>query len=97
MISRADFMCTIGYEGNAAVVDASLKRACGALSTIELAEKGLFKQAVCSAIYEGGEPLAKVLEIYNSRTAHPLAGVEELKRIFGVSEVPEGIARVIVI
>jgi hypothetical protein len=89
---------TIGYDGSTAVVDGSLKRRFGSLSTAELAEKRLFKQALCSAVFGGREEeLNLVLERYNERTEHKLAGVEELKRMFGVFEVPEGVTRVLVI
>ncbi len=98
MIGRRDFVFTIGYDGGTAVVDGSLKRRFGALSTVELAEKGLFKQALCSAVFEGREEgLVQVLESYNARTEHKLAGVEELRRMFGVFEVPQGITRVLVV
>ncbi len=106
MISRGDFVFTIGYEGNTAVVDGAMKKRYGTLSTIELAEKQLYKQAVCSAVYEeaaqnrensGNEALLRVLEIYNRDTERKIGSVEELKRTFGVYEVPEGIGKVMVI
>ena len=98
MISRKDFVFTIGYDGGTAVVDGSLKRRFGSLATFELAEKGLFKQALCSAVFEGQEEgLSRVLELYNARAEHKLAHVEELKRMFGVFEVPQGITRVLVV
>ena len=106
MISRGDFVFTIGYEGDTAVVDGAMKKRYGSLSTIELAEKQLYKQAVCSAVYEeaaqnhensGEEALRRVLEIYNRDTERKIGKVEELKRTFGVYEVPEGIGKVMVI
>ena len=98
MIGRKDFVFTIGYDGGTAVVDGSLKRRFGPLPTVGLAEQGLFKQALCSAVFEGREEaLGHVLEGYNARTEHKLAGVEELKRMFGVFEVPQGITRVLVV
>lgn len=103
MISRGDFIFTIGYEGNVAVVDGAMKKRYGSLSTEQLAEKQLFKQAICSAVYDEsagkqvGEALRRVLEIYNRNADRNIAGVEALKRTFGVQEVPEGIARVTVI
>jgi len=100
VIGRKDFVFTIGYDGSTAVVDGALRRRYGSLGTVQLAEQGLFKQAVCSAVYDaaedpaaGSEPLRKVLEVYNSRAEVKLASVEELQRVFGVFEVPEGITR----
>ena len=98
MISRENFIFTIGYEGNTTVVDGSLKKRYKSLSTMELAEKGLFKQALCSAIYESqSEALEQVLNVYNIMTESKLKSTDELKRIFGVFEVPEGIGKVMVI
>jgi len=98
MISRKDFVFTIGYDGGTAVVDGNLKRRFGSLSTGGLAEKGLFKQALCSAVFAGKEEdLAGVLELYNARAEQKLAHVGELKRMFGVFEVPQGVTRVLVV
>jgi hypothetical protein len=99
MIGRADFLFTIGYEGNTAVVDGNLKRKYGRYTTEQLAAEGLFKQALCSATHAqaGQGALEKVLEAYNAQAQQKLGSVEELKRIFGVFEVPAGIARVLVI
>jgi hypothetical protein len=108
---------TIGYEGNTAVVDGAMKKRFGSLSAAQLAEKGLFKQALCAVIYEqsadasgrgasrkagGGEPsgtevLERILELYNQNTEHKLPSVEDLKRVFGVFEVPAGIGKVLVV
>jgi hypothetical protein len=103
LISRRDFVFTIGYEGSAAVVDGALKKRYGSLSTEQLAEKQLYKQAICSAVYEQAtgkdalESLQRVLEIYNRNSAVKIGSVEDLQRIFGVYEVPDGIAKVTVI
>jgi len=103
LISRRDFIFTIGYEGNMAVVDGTQKKRYGSLSTEQLAEKQMYKQAICSAVYEqssakeGVEPLQRVLEIYNRNAEIKIGSVEELKRTFGVHEVPEGIAKVTVV
>ena len=51
MLSRGDFIFTIGYDGPAAVVDTQAKKKYGKLSTRELAEKGLFRAAYSSAVY----------------------------------------------
>ena len=51
MLSREDFVFTIGYDGPAAVVDNHAKRKYRKLSTRELAEKGLFRAAYSSAVY----------------------------------------------
>lgn len=106
MISREDFVFTVGYEGKTAVVDGNLKKRMRKLSPEALAKEGLYKQALCAAIYDRQLPkkpkgsdnlvsleavLEKVLAIFNKNTEARLNSVEELKRTFGVFEVPEGI------
>jgi len=88
----------IGFEGSAAIVDAKLQSRFGGLSSRGLAEEGLFKQAVCSALFSGSqEELEQVLLVFNQRTAHPIGSVEELKRTFGSFGIPEGVTKIVVI
>ena len=96
MISRVDFVFTIGFSGNTAIVDARQRRAYAGLDTAQLAEKGLFRSALCSAVYNGSaEEMELVLEAYNARVAggQRIDSVEHLQRLFGVYEVPESIGR----
>jgi len=95
---REDFVFCIGFEGSTAIVDGRLLRRYGSASTRRLAEAGLYKQAVCSAVFAGSDAdLNEVLSIYNSRTTTPIRTVEDLKRTFGVSAVPEGVKKVTVV
>lgn len=95
MIGREDFIATIGYEGNVAIVDKSLKKRYGGLSTQELAEKGLFKPALCSALYnKSKEEFELVVKTYNQNTARKVQSVEDLKRIIGVNAVPSEVEKV---
>jgi len=95
---REDYVFCIGFEGSTAIVDGRLLRRYGSSSTRVLAEAGLYKQAVCSAVFAGSGPdLAEVLSIYNSRATTPIPSVEDLKRTFGVSGVPEGVKKISVI
>jgi hypothetical protein len=41
--------------------------------------------------------LQRILEIYNRDSEGKIGSVEELKRTFGVYEVPEGVGKVMVI
>ena len=96
MIKREDFIFTIGYSGSSAIVDNSLKKKYGSLDSEALAKKGLFKAALCSVIFANRESeLDKVLAIYNSKAEGAIRSPEELKRKFGVFEVPAEITRVI--
>jgi hypothetical protein len=95
---REDFVFCIGFEGSTAIIDGRLLRRHAALSTLQLAEAGLFKQAINSALYASNpQELEEVLALYNQKTGSPAGSVEELKRIFGVSGVPEGVKKVTVV
>ena len=92
MFSREDFIFTIGYDGDAAVVDSQAKKRYSSLSARELAEKGLFRAAYSSAIWSkdgSGDPkeLETVVEIYNRITGASLTTDSSLDRLFGVFPV----------
>lgn len=95
---RADFVFCLGYDGSTAIVDGRMQRRFGALGCRELAEAGLFKQALCAALFDADEEgLGEVLARYNALTSHPVGSVAELERLYGVSGVPEGVTKVTVI
>ena len=98
MISREDFIFTVGYKGNTAVVSGMLKRRYSKASIDELIKNGLFKPAICYAMYERDDKaLEKILNMYNEMTEYRVKSVEELKRIFGVTKLPEEVNKVIVL
>ena len=95
---REDFVFCIGFEGSTAIVDGRLARRHGSSSTRQLAEAGLFKQALGSAVFNGSaQELDEVLAIYNQGTTSPVRSAEELKRMFGVFGIPEGVKKVTVV
>jgi hypothetical protein len=97
MISRKDFVFTIGYDGPAAVVDGQAQRRYGALSTRELAERGLFRAAYSSAVYSGAaEEKAVVAELYNKASGTAYDAGSALDRLFGVFPSVE-VKRIIVL
>ena len=92
---RQDFVFCIGFEGSTAIIDGRLLRRYGARSTRELAEAGFFKQALSSAIFSGNpQELEEVLALFNNGVRTPVGSVEELKRVFSVYGVPEGVKKV---
>ncbi|MDR1351736.1 MAG: hypothetical protein LBK05_00520 [Treponema sp.] len=101
MLSREDFVFTIGYDGPAAIVDSQAKRRFGSLPTLELAEKGLFRAAYSSAVYSKDPAEIKaVLEIYNRAIAAsggtaPAGAAPSPDRLFGV--FPVEVKRIIVL
>jgi hypothetical protein len=85
MLSREDFIFTIGYDGPAAVIDGQAKRRYGNLSTRELAEKGLFRAAYSSAIWsKDKKEIETLVEIYNRISGASLTSDSPLDRLFGV-------------
>ena len=88
MLSREDFMFTIGYDGPIAVVDGQSKKRYGSFSTLALAEKGLFRAAYCSALRSGKpEDVDLVIEAYNKASGSSLTRESPLGRLFGVLPV----------
>jgi len=90
VLSREDFVFTIGYDGPAAVVDNHARRKYGKLSTRQLAEKGLFRAAYSSAVYSKDPQEQRfVAEAYNKLKGQSPADVSDadvsaLGRLFGV-------------
>jgi len=98
MLSREDFVFTIGYDGASAIVDGRAKRQYGKLSTMELAEEGLYRAACASAFYEMKKdegPMREFIAFFNARAGTTYTKAEELQRLFGVNL--EGVSRTIVL
>jgi hypothetical protein len=95
MLSREDFIFTIGYDGPHAVVDGQAKKRCGGLSTAELAARGLYRAAYASAVYARTSPengdresdLRALVEAYNRVSGAGLDASSPLDRLFGVFPV----------
>ena len=88
MLSREEFIFTIGYDGPAAVVDSQAKKRYSSLSSRELAEKGLFRAAYSSAIWsKDPKQLESVIEIYNKISGASISTDSSLDRLFGVFPV----------
>ena len=85
MISREDFVFTIGYEGEQAIVDGKAKAQYGKLDTMGLARAGLFRAAFASALY-GGKPeeFTEFAVYYNECSGGALSSPEDFSRLFGI-------------
>lgn len=95
---RADFIFCLGFDGATAVVDGRLQRRYGSLSARELAEAGLYKQAISAAVFDNDQQsLDAILALYNRTAARPVASTTELERLYGVTGVPEALSRVTII
>lgn len=85
MISREDFIFTIGFEGAVAVVDGKAKKEFGKLNTMQLAEKGLYRAAFSSALYSGKpEEMKAFIDYFNSVAGTKYMEAVQLSRLFGV-------------
>ncbi|MCX7774813.1 MAG: hypothetical protein N2067_01770 [Spirochaetaceae bacterium] len=86
MISREDFIFCIGFDGETAIVDGKAKKEFGRLSTMELAEKGLYRAAFASALYSGNEEeMRAFMEFFNGKAGTSYTETAQLSRLFGVS------------
>jgi hypothetical protein len=95
---REDFVFCIGFEGSTAIVDGKLMRRHGSRTAVQLAEAGLFKQAINAALYdEDAAALGQIVALFNAKTGSGVRDADGLKRIFGVSGVPEGVKKVTVV
>lgn len=94
-MKRDDFIFSIGYQGDSAIVDSRTAKKYGSFSSVELAEKGLFRAGFCSAMYDGDEgAMQQVVAVYNRVSGASLEGVEDMKRLLGVFSVPESVSKV---
>ncbi len=94
-MKREDFVFTVGFQGNTAVVDKRAKRKYGKLTSEKLIEMGLYRAAFCAALYDGDDAaMRKLIESYNATHDASYETVAQLKRLFGVDSVPENVSRV---
>lgn len=97
-MQREDFVFCIGFEGSTAIIDGRMMRKYRSHTARQLAEEGLYKQAVSSAVFAGSaEQLEEVRTVYNQKTTVPVRTVDDLKRMFGISIVPEGVKKITVV
>jgi hypothetical protein len=85
MISREDFIFTIGYDGGTAIIDGKAKAKYGKLDTAGLATAGLYRAAFASALFsDKPEDLKTFADIFNAKAGTAYSTKEEFQRLFGV-------------
>ncbi len=101
-MTKEEFSFTIGFQGDTAIVDKRAMRQYSRLSTMELAEKGLYRAAFCSALFSGnGQEMDEFVRHFAEKTAladpesSRMESEDQLKRLFGVYTVPDEIKRVV--
>ena len=94
-MKRQEYIFTIGFSGNTAMVDGKALKSYGSLSTGDLLKEGLFKPALASAVNAASsEEQAEVLEAYNSAAGSSYGKIEQLQRVFGLETSPENIEKI---
>lgn len=87
MISREDFVFTIGFEKDAAIVDSKARSKYGHMDSMALAREGLFRAAFASTLYSKDDKEFRAFaEYYNSVAASNYSKPEDFMRLFGVKE-----------
>ncbi|UTC65978.1 MULTISPECIES: hypothetical protein [unclassified Treponema] len=82
-----DFINTIGYDGNSAIVDKARLSKNSNKNIDELLQTGAFRAAAAYAVYtESEDDLQKVADEYN-KLSNSNYKKEQIKRLFGVSKV----------
>jgi hypothetical protein len=94
-VKRDDFIWSIGYQDDAAVVDGISRKKYRGYSALQLLEAGLYRAAFCAALYDHDEE--SFLEQYRAVTGLPDASTASLKRLYGVFSAPDHVNKVVVI
>lgn len=85
MIARDDFVFCIGYDGDTAIVDGKAKKEFARCSTMELAEKGLYRAAFASALYsKKPEEMKTFIDFFNKKAGTQYTEPAQLSKLFGV-------------
>lgn len=92
---REDYIFTIGYDGETAIVDKKAKKRYGKMSTQQLVGQGLFREALKSVLFEkDNRGIEAVIAAYNQAENASFATAEELMRLFGVDSVRSDISKI---
>jgi hypothetical protein len=84
-VKRNDFVFTIGFDGNKAIVDKRSRSRYSKLDTRTLADEGFFRAAYRSAVYDTDLQAAEyVLEKFNNVSPVKYEKSSDLDKVFGV-------------
>lgn len=91
-MKREDFVWTIGYQGDTAIVDGPARKRYRGRTAEDLLGDGLFRAAFCAALYDG--ETEEFLPRFVEKTGIPADSVQYLQRLFGVFDIPQSVRRV---
>jgi len=84
-MKREEYCCIIGYQGGEALVDKSALKAVKGLSSRELADKGLYRAAMASAVYEASnDDQNYIFQVYKDRCDSTVENSDQLLRMLGI-------------
>lgn len=89
---REDFIWTVGYQDDVAIVDGPSRRKFGRLTAAELLEGGMYRAAFCAALYD--QEVDSFLGLFREHTGRSAESVASLQRLFGVFSTPDAVQRV---
>lgn len=96
-MKRDDFVFTIGYLGDKAIVDRSLRRTYSGAGVSKLVDAGLYRQAFCAAVFDQDQDeMAGFLRSFSEKIGTAVSE-EQAKRLFGVFSAPEDDLKVILL
>ncbi len=97
-MKKEDYMFCIGYQGDTALIDGQAKKKYAKMGVPQLIEQGLFKAALCSAVYDNDPSAAdEIISAYNNISGSSLSGLEDAMRLWGVVPVSDAVEKTLVI
>jgi hypothetical protein len=97
-MKKEDYMFCIGYQGDTALIDGQAKKKYAKIEVPQLIEQGLFKAALCSAIFDNDSPAVQhIISAYNTISGSSLSGLEDAMRLWGVVPVSDAVEKTLVI
>jgi len=94
-MKQQEYIFTIGFSGNTAIVDGAAMKQYGKMGSDELAERGLFKPALAAAFFSGDtEALNRIVASYNRAAGTNFEGPDQIMRVFGLEPAPENLEKV---
>ena len=85
-----EYMFTIGFSGNTAIVDGAAMKKYGNLGIDELVDRGLFKPALAAAFFTNDtKALDRIREAYNRAAGTNFEDHAQILRVFGLEQALE--------
>jgi hypothetical protein len=101
VLSKEDFVATVGYQGSSAVVDKRVRSTMKKLGAMDALKLGMFRPGFATALYEAEvtntpevlhEAVLYLQEVFQT----PLT-VDQAKRLLGIQRVPQEIQKTLLV